>query len=86
MYMRYLFSGNEKVKTAFVAGCRAMMEVLAHAPADSYKAILSRDDPDWLLMLLESEQARKQSEQERIVIADPAELQRSNSSVPWHDF
>ncbi len=69
MYQMYLLGGNEEQKKAFLAGCRAIMNVLAHVPADGYGAILSRNDPDWILMLCTREQLRQQREMKDVATA-----------------
>ena len=66
MYQKFLLGGNKVEEAAFLAGCRTMMEIFAHAPADGYSAILSRNDPDWILFLCEQEAARKRREQQQI--------------------
>ena len=69
MYQKFLLGGNKVEEAAFLAGCRTMMEIFAHAPADGYSAILSRNDPDWILFLCEQEAARKRREQQQIAAA-----------------
>lgn len=62
----YFFEASEAQKNAFLEGCRAMMQVIAHISSDDIKNALSRNDPDWIFCLCESENAR--SKEERIKI------------------
>ncbi len=81
MYQKFLLGGNKVEEATFLAGCRTMMEIFAHAPADGCSAILSRNDPDWILFLCEQEAARKRREQQQI-----AETIAQNYSVDKAQF
>jgi len=68
-YKKYLLGKDLKEEQAFLAGCRAMMAVFAHTTPKNYSAVLSRDDPDWILLLCTEEERHQIAEREKIAAA-----------------
>lgn len=66
MYKYYLLAAPETEKRAFIAGLRTMMDIIKHTPPDDHSVLLSRDDPDWILYICESNQQRRNEERRAV--------------------
>lgn len=59
---KFLLNGSKNEEQAFIAGWRALAQVLTHSSNDDYSGILAREDKDWIIHLCQCEAARERHE------------------------